>query len=81
MMKQLGNCITGDPIRVDSFTSDWMSVKLHPSTYYRRQEDFLDSLQKLTGLYAKIDMRQYVIIKFSNKDDLTSFHRYHHEYI
>ena len=38
-MKQQGKCITGDPVSVDNFTADWMSVRIHPTTFYRRQEE------------------------------------------
>jgi hypothetical protein len=54
---------------------------MHPTTYYRRQEDILPTLEKIKGLYAELDMGQYIILRFSEKDDLTSFHRDHHEYI
>lgn len=80
-MKQKGKCLTGDPVRIDSYTSDWMSVKLHPTTFYRRQDEFYHGLDKSKGLYAEIDMGQYVVFRFSEKDDVTAFHRRHHEYI
>lgn len=80
-MKQKGKCLTGDPIRVDNFTSDWMSVRLHPATFYRRMEQFQDSLEKTRGIYAELDLGQFVVIRFSEKDDVTAFHRKHHEYI
>lgn len=80
-MKQQGKCITGNPISVDSFTHDWMSVRMHPTSYYRRQEEILESLNKSKGLYAEIDQGQFVVIRFSEKDDVTAFHRRHHDYI
>jgi hypothetical protein len=80
-MKQKGKCITGDPIIVDSYTCDWMSVRIHPGSYYRRQEEIAAGLEKAKGCYAEIDMGQYVVIRFSNKDDMTEFHRLHHSYV
>ena len=80
-MKQKGRCISGDPIQVDSYTSDWMSVRMHPASYYRRQEEILKSLEKSVGFYTDIDMGQFIVIKFSDKNDLTAFHRKHHEYL
>ena len=80
-MKQQGRCLTGDPIRVDSYTADWMTVRLHPITFYRRLEEFEEGFKKVKGLYAEIDMGQFVLIKFSEKDDVTAFHRRHHEYL
>ena len=80
-MKQQGRCITGDPIRVDSFTADWMSVRLHPTTFYRRIDEFQQGFESVKGLYAEIDMGQFVVIRFSEKDDVTAFHRRHHEYL
>jgi hypothetical protein len=80
-MKQLGKCIIGEHRVVDSYTTDWMSVKLHPTTYYRRQEDIQPTLDNIKGLYAELDMGQYIILRFSDKDDVTAFHRNHHEYI
>jgi hypothetical protein len=58
-----------------------MSVRLHPTTFYRRIDEFYESLSKAKGLYAEIDMGQFVVIRFSEKDDVTAFHRRHHEYI
>ena len=80
-MKQHGRCITGDPIIVDNYTADWMSIRLHPTTFYRRIDEFEAGFTDVKGLYTEIDMGQYVIIKFSDKDDVTAFHRRHHEYL
>jgi len=80
-MKQKGKCLTGDPIRVDAFTADWMSVRLHPATFYRRHDQFQAALDKTKGLYAELDLGQFVVIRFAEKDDVTAFHRQHHEYI
>jgi hypothetical protein len=80
-MKQQGRCIVGDLRVVDSYTSDWMSIKMHPATFYRRQADIQASLEKIRGLYAELDMGQYILLRFSEKDDVTTFHRHHHEYI
>lgn len=80
-MKQKGKCIVGDIIRVDRFTSDWLNVKLHPATYYRRIDQFQDGFEKMKGIYTELDLGQYVSIRFSEKDDLTEFHRMHHAYI
>jgi hypothetical protein len=80
-MKQQGKCIVGDPIQVNSFTSNWASVRMHPTSYYRRQEEIMEGLKKSKGLYAEIDLGQFIVIRFSEKDDVTSFHRRHHEYL
>lgn len=80
-MKQQGKCIIGDQVSVDNFTSDWLSVKIHPSTFYRRQEQIHNGFQNVRGLYAELDLGQYIVIRFSNKDDMTEFHRLHHEYL
>lgn len=80
-MKQDGKCITGDPIRVERYTSDWLTVKLHPTTFYRRLEEFYNGFEEVKGLYAEIDCGQFVMVRFSEKDDLTAFHRRHHSYI
>ncbi len=80
-MKQQGKCIVGDPISVDNYTADWMAVRVHPTTYYRRQEEIHDGFKNMKGLYAEIDLGQYITIRFSEKDDMTAFHRRHHEYL
>jgi hypothetical protein len=80
-MKQQGRCIVGDPIILDSYTSNWESVKLHPATFYRRFDDFQKGLNTIKGFYAEIDMGQYVVIRFSEKADMTAFHKRHHEYV
>lgn len=80
-MKQQGKFIIGDPIRLESYTSDWPTVKIHPGTYYRRIREIEATFEKILGVCAELDMGQYVLIRFSNRDDLTMFHRHHHEYI
>lgn len=80
-MKQDGRCIVGNPISVDSYTADWNSVRLHPATFYRRYDEFQQGLNTVKGLYAEIDLGQFVVIRFSEKDDMTAFHRRHHEYV
>ena len=80
-MKLVGKCVTGDPIHVNSYTSDWLSVRLHPLTFYRRLEEIQNGFDKVKGLYTELDLGQYVLIRFSDKADLTEFHRLHHTYI
>lgn len=80
-MKQHGAFITGDSIRVNDYTADWFSVRLHPGTFYRRYEQFSQGFSTINGLYTVIDLGQFVSVRFSEKDDLTSFHRLHHKYI
>lgn len=80
-MKQQGKCIVGDPVSLDSYTAGWTSVSLHPATFYRRADEFEKSLQNSVGVYTEIDMGRSVILRFSNKDDATAFHRLHHNCI
>ena len=80
-MKQKGNCIVGEQRNVDDFTSDWMSIKMHPGTYYRRENEIQKTLDSVKGLYAELDMGQFIVLRFSEKDDVTRFHRDHHFYI
>ncbi len=80
-MKQQGNCIVGDNNSVISFTQDWYTVRLHPTTFYRRLDRFHNGFDKVSGLYTLLDLGQYVLVRFSEHDDLTEFHRMHHEYI
>jgi hypothetical protein len=80
-MKQDGNCLVGDPVRLERYTEDWMSIRLHPTTFYRRHDEFQQGFSQVKGLYAEIDCGQYVLIRFSNKEDLTNFYRLHHQYI
>lgn len=80
-MKQQGKCLTGDPIRVERYTADWFTVKLHPTTFYRRHDEFQEGFNKVKGLYTEIDCSQYVLVRFSEKEDLTEFHRRHHTYL
>lgn len=80
-MRQKGNAIVGDPVRVERYTSDWMKINLHPSVFYRHIDKFERGFSKVKGLYAEIDNGSFVSIRFSDKDDLTEFHRMHHEYL
>jgi len=81
MVKKVGKCITGDMCRVDSYTQDWFPVKMHPSTYYRRMDEIGETLQKSKGLYTELDLGQFVLLRFSEKDDLTSFYKKHHDHV
>jgi len=80
-MKQQGKLIVGDSIRVESYTRHWNQVRLHPSTFYRRLESFEKGFETVKGLYTHIDLGQFISVRFSEKDDLTTFHRLHHEYL
>jgi hypothetical protein len=80
-MKQEGKCIVGDPISVDSYTADWISVKLHPTMFYRRLNEIQKGFKSVKGLYAELDMGQYVVLRFSEKDDVTAFYKRHHMYV
>lgn len=80
-MKQNGNEIIGDVIKVDSYTAHWNQVRVHPMVYYRRYAEFSNSLKSMKGLFAELDMGQYISIRFNDKNDVTEFHRIHHEYI
>ena len=80
-MKQKGKSIIGDPVQVDNYTTDWTSIRLHPSVFYRRQEELRKGFKLVKGLYAEIDMGQFVVIRFSEPADMTAFHQRHREYI
>lgn len=80
-MKQLGHEIVGDIIKVENYTSHWAQVRLNPSMFYRRHAEFQDGYSSMKGLYAELDLGQYISIRFSDKNDVTTFHRLHHEYI
>jgi len=80
-MKRQGQCIVGDPIQVDDYTSDWASIRIHPSVFYRRQDELQKGFKSVKGLYAEIDMGQFVVVRFSEPEDMTAFHKRHHEYI
>jgi hypothetical protein len=64
-MKQKGKCLVGDPVRIDSYTADWQSVRVHPTIFYRRIDEFYLGYKSVKGLYAEIDMGQFVVIRFS----------------
>ncbi len=80
-MKQQGREITGNDIKVESYTSDWAQVRIHPLVFYRRYDEFAKGFKNIKGLYAELDLGQFISIRFSDKSDVTAFHRLHHEYI
>lgn len=80
-MKINGKCVTGDPVLIDRYTSDWMSIRIHPNTFYRRMDVFQKGLDKTRGYHAEIDVGPFVYVRFTEKEDLTEFHRMHHEYL
>jgi hypothetical protein len=80
-MKQLGNCIVGDMVQVERYTARWMQVRLNPGVYYRRESIFEESFRKVKGLFTALDLGEFIAIRFNDKDDVTAFHRTHHEYL
>lgn len=80
-MKQVGNRIIGDVVRLEDYTAKWDSLRLHPTTFYRKYAQFQQVLSSLPGLYAQIDAGDFVEIKFSNESDLNNFYKMHNEYI
>jgi hypothetical protein len=80
-MKQRGHELIGDNLQVESYTNTWMQIKIHPLVFYRRYDTFAKGFKSVKGLYAALDMGQYVAIRFSEKSDVTAFHRMHHEYV
>lgn len=80
-MKQKGHEIIGDVVKVDSYTCAWDQVKLHPSIFYRRYDEFSKSFRAVKGFYAELDLGQYVSIRFSEKADITKFYEIHKEYL
>lgn len=80
-MKIKDRCVTGSTISVGSYTNDWYQIRIHPATFYRREQDFVEGFKKVRGLYAELDLGQFISIRFSDKADLTEFHRMHHEYL
>lgn len=80
-MKIKDRCITGDIIPVGQYTNDWFQIRIHPTTFYRRFDQFAEGFKKVKGLYTELDLGEYVSIRFYEKSDLTEFHRIHHEYL
>lgn len=79
-VKQKGMRIIGDLVRVDDYTSDWASVRLHPTTYYRRLDEIESALCKSRNMYTQMDFGDYILIRFADNDDLTSFYKFNYEY-
>lgn len=80
-MKQNGREIVGDTVKVDNYTSDWQQVRIHPLVFYRRYDTFVEGFKSTKGLYAMIDLGEFISVRFSNKNDMTTFHKLHHEYV
>lgn len=74
-MRQTGNCIIGDPVKVDNFTAHWINVKLSPFVYYRKQDEICNLLAKCVGPYTEIDNGDHISIRFLEKSDLELFCR------
>jgi hypothetical protein len=80
-MKIKDRCIIGDIVLVGEYTDHWYQINIHPTTFYRRLDQFSDGFKKVKDLYTELDLGQYVSIRFREKNDLTEFHRMHHEYL
>lgn len=80
-MQQQGRKLVGDINKVDRYTKEWPQVRLHPIVFYRRYDSFIDGLKSTKGMYAALDLGQFISIRFSDKSDVTEFHRLHHAYV
>ena len=80
-MKQKGHEIVGNDVKIDRYTRNWTHVRVHPLVFYRRYDRFIEGFKSVKGLFAEIDQGQFISIRFSDKNDLTAFHRMHHEYL
>lgn len=80
-MKQHGHEIVGDITKVDSYTCKWNQIKLHPSLFYRRYNEFSKSYKIVKGYYVELDLGQYISIRFSDLSDITKFYEMHKEYL
>ena len=72
-MRQSGKCIIGNQVCVDNYTAGWPSVKIHPSSFYQKYDRY--NFKSIKGLYTYLDFGQYVVVRFSDEDDLISFTR------
>jgi len=80
-MKQQGHEIVGNDIKVDNYTRKWISARVHPLVFFRRYDKFVEGFKSVKGLFAEIDQGEFVSIRFTEKSDLTAFHKMHHEYL
>jgi hypothetical protein len=74
-MKQEGKCIIGNQVCIDNYTAGWPSIKIHPSSFYRKYSDINYKLKSIKGLYTYLDFGQYVVVRFSNEDDMHFFNK------
>lgn len=80
-MKIKDQCVTGSMHVVNNYTQEWHQVRIHPATFYRRIDQFIEGFKTVKGLYTELDLGQFVSIRFSNKQDLTDFYRMHNAYL
>jgi hypothetical protein len=80
-MKTSGRCVVGDTVDLDRYTSDWLSLRIHPVTFYRLLDEIRTTLSTVVGLYTEIDDGDFVWIRFSDRNDLIEFRKVYHEYL
>jgi hypothetical protein len=80
-MKQSGQQIIGDLIKVDDLTKKWKRIPFNPITYYRIEDDLLKVLDKFEGLYVILDMGHSVVIKIDLDEDADKFMKKFYEYL
>lgn len=80
-MKFIDRCLVGETVSVINFTEGWYAVSVHPTTFYRRIDEFHETLKHSRGHYAEIDFGETVQIKFSNHVDMIEFKRRNNEYV
>lgn len=74
-MKQINKCITGTQVCIDNYTADWPSIKIHPTSFYKNYNDMTNKMKSIKGLYTFLDLGQYVVVRFSNEEDIRYFRK------
>lgn len=80
-LKQSGQQIIGDNIKVGDLTKDWRQIILSPIIFYRREDEFYKSFNKFEGLYATLDMGINVILRIESNKDADYFIQKFYEYL
>jgi hypothetical protein len=72
-MKQKGNYISGDPVKVEDLAKGWSCIYVHPAIFYSRFDHYREVTTRTQGLYTDVDYGQMVKIMFQDPVDATMF--------
>jgi hypothetical protein len=72
-MKHSGKIILGDELKINKLTKGWSQVNIHPTIFYRRQNEIYKIINSSKNYCAELDTGDTVIVRFLDRNDMDNF--------